>query len=66
MTKSIKVTIKTVYGVETVYPVCNDAHTFAQIAGTKTLTLETISNVKRLGYSVALQNQSKLAQALGA
>jgi len=66
MTKSITVTIKTVYGVETVYPVCNDAHTFARIAGTKTLTLETISNVKRLGYSVALQNQSKLAQALGA
>jgi hypothetical protein len=39
--------IKKVYGEEKVYPVCEDAKTFAQIAGTKTLTLETAKIFKQ-------------------
>ena len=38
----ITVQIKTVYGVEQVYPACQRSRLFAEIAGTKTLTAETL------------------------
>lgn len=50
--KSIIVQIKTVYGVEQVYPACPDAVLFARIAGTKTLTTSTLDMVKGLGYRI--------------
>lgn len=49
---SIKVEIKNVYGNETIYPLCEAGRTFARIAGTKTLTRETIALIKQLGYSI--------------
>ena len=66
MSKSITVKIKSVYGEEKVYPVWADAQTFAVLAGTRTLTIGTIEKIKRLGYSVELVTQSKLANILGA
>ena len=51
---TIRVEIKDVYGVRTVYPVCENARTFALIAGTKTLTRDTLRHVKDLGYAVVL------------
>tara|TARA_R100001443_G_scaffold108702_3_gene119522 strand:- start:8058 stop:8258 length:201 start_codon:yes stop_codon:yes gene_type:complete len=66
MSRAIVITVKTVYGVETVYPVCEDAKLFAAIAGTKTLTLDTLEKAKALGYELIIENHSKLAQALGA
>jgi hypothetical protein len=51
---SVKVEIKDVYGVRTVYPVCENARTFAAIAGTKTLTKDTIRHIKDLGFAVVL------------
>ena len=48
----IKVTIKNVYGQDLVYPVCSKAKVFAQIAGTTTLTPETLSKIMFLGYEV--------------
>ena len=53
----ITVKRKSVYGEEKIYPVCEAAQTFASIAGTKTLTTETISRIKKLGYRVALEQQ---------
>lgn len=50
--KSIKVQIRNVYGNETVYPACPAAVTFAAIAGTKTLTADTLRLVERLGYTI--------------
>ena len=42
-----------------------DAQTFADLAGTRTLTIGTIEHIKRLGYKVELVTQSKLASILG-
>lgn len=65
MSRSITVKIKSVYGEEKIYPVCTDAQTFADLAGTRTLTISTIEHIKRLGYKVELVTQSKLASILG-
>jgi hypothetical protein len=43
------------YGTEAIYPVCEAAQTFARLAGTKTLTRGTIALIKRLGYTVNVQ-----------
>jgi hypothetical protein len=48
----IFVTIKNVYGTEQIYPVCANAEIFAQIAGTKTLTKQTINLIKDLGFQI--------------
>ena len=52
---NITVKITQNYGVEAIYPVCAAALTFARIAGTKTLTRETIAKIKNLGYTVNVQ-----------
>ena len=49
------VKIKTVYGVEKIYPVCEAAKTIAEIAGTTTLTKETIALAKKLGYWITVE-----------
>ena len=48
----ILVQIKSVYGEEKIYPICDKAHAFAAIAGTKTLTAQTLRQVKALGYAI--------------
>lgn len=60
---SITVRIKSVYGVETIYPVCERAVLFAQIAGTKTLTRQCVSAVRALGYRVVVEQVSLRAIA---
>jgi len=50
----ILVTLKNVYGNDTIYPACPKAETFAKLAGTKTLTLDTIKLIKVLGYTVSV------------
>jgi hypothetical protein len=52
---NITVQIRQVYGNETVYPVCEKAKLFALIAGTKTLTLQAIAQIKLLGYEITVQ-----------
>lgn len=54
--KKIQVTIKTVYGNDLVYPICNQAKMFAQLANTTTLTHRTIGMIKSLGYTVEVLN----------
>jgi hypothetical protein len=51
----IIVTIKSVYGTDKVYPVCDRAKMFASIADTVTLTEHTISNIKALGYMIIVK-----------
>jgi len=62
----IVVKIKDVYGKNTVYPVCDKAKLFASIAGTATLTHNTLCYIERLGYEIAVQvptyNQKILQQ----
>jgi len=42
--------IKDQYGNDVVYPACETSRLLAKIAGTKTLTSNTIKYAKRLGY----------------
>jgi hypothetical protein len=51
------VTMKTVYGHTLYYPVCDLAKTFAAIAHSRTLTKETIDNIKSLGYTVEVKHE---------
>jgi len=50
--KTITITIKYVYGNAVAYPDCDASRVFAQIAGTKTLTSDTIRLIRLLGYEV--------------
>lgn len=52
MHKEILVKVKSVYGKDLIYPICNDALTFASFKGTKTLSVNDLDYIKRLGYTV--------------
>jgi copper chaperone CopZ len=52
----IKVVIRKVYGVDKVYPVCDKAKLFCEIANTGTLTKTMIDAIKKLGYKVIAIN----------
>lgn len=60
----IQVTIKSVYGTDTIYPANDAARTLAMIAGTKTLTLRTLKQAKQLGHSVEYIERAGLAAAM--
>ena len=45
----VTIQVKNVYGEDKVYPVCSNAKLFAEIAGTKTLTVDTLQRMKWLG-----------------
>jgi len=49
---NITVKIKDVYGTRNIYPVCDTAKLFADVAGTKTLTPTVINLLKKSGYSI--------------
>ena len=51
MTK-VQITIKNVYGNETIYPVCKLAHGFAALAGTKTLTQHALRTIVEMGFQI--------------
>jgi hypothetical protein len=53
----ITVRVRDVYGCRTIYPVCADAQIFAMIAGTKTLPFWVIDKIKRLGYTVEVEQE---------
>lgn len=54
---SIQIRIKSVYGNENIYPMCEKSKLFAQIAGTKTLTWRTIAQIKQLGYTIEIVSE---------
>jgi len=53
----ITIEIKTVYGKQTLYPVCDHAKLFASIAGTTTLVPAAIKKIKALGYEIIIMQQ---------
>lgn len=57
MEQYIVVQIKSVYGKETVYPVCQKATLFAKLAQTKTLTSDTLAYIRALGYRIEVKQQ---------
>ena len=51
---TIEVTIKQVYGKELIYPANKEAKIFANIAGTRTLSVGVLQNAKALGFEVTV------------
>ena len=43
------------YGVLTYYPACPAAEIFARIAGTKSLTRNTLRDIAALGYQIEIE-----------
>jgi hypothetical protein len=56
----IQVEIKTVYGQAKVYPACDAAKTFAQLANATTLTAANVRLIKSLGYRVEVVNTNPI------
>jgi len=52
--KTVEIEICTVYGNELIYPACPNAKVFAAIAGTKTLSRDTLTRIKALGYDLVV------------
>ena len=50
----IKVTIKTEYGNERIYPACPAAEAFARLSSKKCLSRENIAVIEGLGYEVEI------------
>ena len=48
------------YGKAVYYPVCDKAKVFAQIAGTRTLTSDTVRRIKELGYKFNIQHEEEV------
>ena len=53
MKPQIMVIVRKVYGNPVIYPACDQSRTFAQLAGTKTLTLQALQKIKTLGYEIS-------------
>jgi len=51
----IFVNVKNVYGKTLYYPDCEKSRIFAEIAGSKTLTIDVIEQIKRLGTKVTAE-----------
>ena len=54
----IKIKITENFGNEAIYPVCQNAQTVADIAGTKTLTRSTLKSIQSLGYEIDIAQQT--------
>jgi len=52
------VKIKNNYGKRAIYPICERAEYFAQIAGTKTLADQVIQKIKALGFTIHIQQET--------
>lgn len=48
----VAVTVKTVYGNQLVYPANTQAEILAKIAGTKTITLDTLYHAQAMGFRI--------------
>jgi hypothetical protein len=54
----ITVKLKSVYGNDLIYPVCDKATLLASLTGKKTFTDESIKTIKNLGYTVTVQPET--------
>lgn len=57
-TKEVRVIVRSAYGVERIYPVCDNANLFTSLTGQKTLTHETIKAIRKLGFTVTVVPQT--------
>lgn len=61
----MKINVKAVkqYGVWVYYPVCGKSGLFAQIARTKTLTMDALTLIKEMGVDVEVQQETPAIHA---
>lgn len=52
---TITVQIKTHYGTQYIYPICDEAQALCALTGKKTLSQKDIQLIKYLGYSIEVQ-----------
>ena len=52
---TILVEVKNVYGNRTVYPACDKSRLLAALTGNRTLTVDAIETIKRLGYTIQVK-----------
>jgi hypothetical protein len=64
----ITIRIEKNYGLQTIYPVCEQSQLLAKLAGTKTITAHALETIRALGYEIQLkENKPKeFAHLLGA
>ena len=62
METTIIVQRKSVYGVDKIYPLSENAHIICDMLHQKTLTLQDVEQLKKLGYTVTVEpsNPEKL------
>jgi hypothetical protein len=54
----IKVSIKSVYGVERIYPKCRIAQTFLALMRKRTFDRDEIQEIKSMGYTVEVVTET--------
>ena len=54
----IKVSIKSVYGVERIYPKCKISTSFSRLMRKRTFDREEIQEIKTMGYSVEVVTET--------
>ena len=58
----VRVQVKSNYGNALIYPVCETAKMFAQLTGNKTLRMNDIEIIKKLGFRIEQIVAEKLFQ----
>jgi len=51
----ITVSLRSVYGNETIYPACPTSAFFCRLAGTKTITAEMMRLIRAQGYEIEVE-----------
>ena len=57
------IAIRSIYGNVKAWPINHNAKLFAEIAGTKTLTIATLARISALGFQIELVNPDSLTLA---
>ena len=52
MNKTIKVQVKQVYGMDRIYPICENSKLLNNLMPNKTFTIDDLVNIKKLGYEI--------------
>jgi len=60
----IEIIIKNVYGNKLIYPNCDMAKAFSNIAKTKTLSIENLKTISKMGYDVEVVNETKIEELI--
>ena len=60
----IEIIIKNVYGNQLIYPNCDISKAFSNIAKTKTLSIQNLKTISKMGYDVEVVNETKIEELL--